>query len=152
MDSIFSALLNAMCTKPMGFSSVPPVGPAMPEDELPNGFEGGGADEPVAADDWNAEMDGGGGYDAVRQIGNFSAGHLAHGFYDGNGEDGLGKNVFGVGERLRQFFICGFRKAALLDQIDQFSQADDRNRNFVPCRGCLLDKSSGGSGEPGVAE
>jgi hypothetical protein len=146
MDSIFSALLRAMWTNPTGFSSVPPVGPAMPEDKLPDGFEASGADEPVAADDRNAEMDGGGCHDAVGQIGDFSAGHLAHGFDDGNGENGLGKNVFRVGERMCQFLIGRFEKAAFLDQIDQFSEAYAGNRNLAPCRRCPLDKGAGVSG------
>jgi hypothetical protein len=116
----------------------------MPVADLPNSFEVGGEDAPVAADDWNAEIDGGGGYDAVRQIGDFCAGDFAHGFDDGNGKNGLGKNVFGVGERLRQFFIGRFSKTAFLDQIDQFSEADAGNGDFAPCRGCLLGPALAG--------
>jgi len=139
MDSIFSALLRAICTKAAGVAPVP-------EYALPDGLEAGGADEPVAAYDRNAEMDGGGCHDAVGQIGDISAGHLAHGFDDGNGENGLGKNVFRVGERMRQFLIGRFGKAAFLDQIDQFSEAYAGNRNLAPRRRCLLDKGTGVSG------
>jgi hypothetical protein len=106
----------------------------------------GRADEPVTADDGDAQVDGGGRYDAVGKIGNIGARHLAHGFDDGDGKDSLCKNVLGVRERLRQIFIRQFWNATLLDQINEFGEADAGNRNLLPCRRGLLDKSSGCNG------
>jgi hypothetical protein len=71
---------------------------------------------------------------------------LAHSFDDGNGKSGFGKNVFRISERLRQFCISRFSKAALLDQIDQFGEAYAGNGNFAPICRCLLDEGSGVSG------
>jgi hypothetical protein len=65
---------------------------------------------------------------------------------NGGAKNGFRKNMFGVGQGLRQFIIRRGRQTVFFDQINHFRQAYGRNGNLASCRRRFVDKGFGSSG------